>query len=441
MGHKATPDPGSPPAVAASGAGDVGVPNTEALEELRRILDSPEFAGSERGRTLLVYLVRNALTGGFDRLKERTIGIEIFGRDASYDTGQDAIVRVSANSVRKRLQAYYTRASGVSSVRIILPPGAYVPEFQRVVPASAPPPGLLAPAALPVPPPEVAFPHPKVWAAVVACLLLTCGVLAYKNYRLRSALPAFRPLDVLPWSAFTGHPDAGVVLTDANFTLHKYFSHREMTLPEYSSLEWLYELKAQAPGLLPLSAVPYTSVASAVSASKIGILLDRAGMTTVVRAARSMQVDDFKDDRPLILLGSAPSNPWVELVDKHMNFRVFVDVAKGIQAVINGAPKAGEPASYVPTAHNQTAGIAYAVIGLMPNLANKGPVLLVAGTNATATQAAVEFLTDLPGLREALRAHQIPPGARGSHFELLLKVDCMNSGASRSEVIASRLTP
>ena len=56
---------------------------------------------------LLRYLVENALKGGIERLKERTIGVELFHRDASYDTGQDAIVRVAANDVRKRLATHY----------------------------------------------------------------------------------------------------------------------------------------------------------------------------------------------------------------------------------------------------------------------------------------------------------------------------------------------
>lgn len=437
MGHKANPDPAMP----ANAPGEVGIRNTEVLEELRTIVASPEFAGSERGRTLLVYLVENALNGGLDRLKERTIGIEIFGRDASYDTGQDAIVRVSANSVRKRLNAHYAQGSGTSTVRIDLPPGSYVPEFHRVVEGpvavTAPPPPVPPPA---IPPPARA-PRLGLWNLAIAVLSITCALLAYQNYRLRLVHPGAPRMNLLPWTAFNGHPDASVVLTDANFTLHKFFSHQEMTLAEYSSLEWLFELKAQAPALLPLSAVPYTSVASAICASKISVVLDRAGMNTFVRSARSMQVDDFKEDRPLVLLGSSPSNPWVELVDKQLNFRVDTDIPKRIQVVRNRAPRDREPSGYIPTAQNQTAGIAYAVIGLLPNLAHKGPVLLVAGTNATATQAAVEFLTDFTRLRQELAALEIQPGQRAHQFELLLRVDCMTSGASRSEVIGHRLTP
>lgn len=180
MAHKATPDPVPLSATTTPSSLNPEVRNTEVLLELRQVLDSPEFAGSERGRTLLVYLVENALNGGIERLKERTIGIEIFGRDASYDTGQDAIVRVSANSVRKRLQAYYSHFPAGSGVRIVLPPGAYVPEFQRVVEA---------PAAVPVPPiaPSGDTVRPlgsgrsnAPLSAALGILLVACGVLGYQ---------------------------------------------------------------------------------------------------------------------------------------------------------------------------------------------------------------------------------------------------------------------
>lgn len=443
MAHKVTPDGNIPAAGHVPAAGDAAVRNTEVLEELRTILDSQEFAGSERGRSLLVYLVENALNGGLDRLKERTIGVEIFGRDTAYDTGQDAIVRVSANSVRKRLQAHYAQHNGTSTVRITLPPGTYVPEFHRVVhtPAEAPQTPAPPPSRPALRAPEPARRRPWAWVATVSCLVVTCGILAYENHGLRTVQRLPRRLDLLPWTAFSGHADASVVLTDASFTLHKFFSHREMSLAEYSSLDWLHEMKDRAPSLLTLSAMPYTSVASAVTSAKISILLDRAGVTTFVRSARAMQIDDFKEDRPIVLLGSSPANPWVELIDDRLNFRPVLDLAHRFQVVVNRAPKAGESASYIPTAQDQKAGVAYAVVALLPNLANKGPVLLIAGTNATATQAAAEFLTDLKRLRAELAARGIAPGTSSQHFELLFRVDCMTTGASHSEVIAHRVAP
>jgi hypothetical protein len=54
---------------------------------------------------------------------------EVFGRSPSYDTGEDAIVRVTASDVRKRLLQHYDRYGSASEFRINLPLGSYIPEI------------------------------------------------------------------------------------------------------------------------------------------------------------------------------------------------------------------------------------------------------------------------------------------------------------------------
>src|ERR1019366_10410537 len=80
----------------------------------------------------LEYIILQAIAGQFDSLKERVIGMELFGRSASYDTGDDAIVRVTASDVRKRLLQHYGRFGATSEYRISLPSGSYIPEITRV---------------------------------------------------------------------------------------------------------------------------------------------------------------------------------------------------------------------------------------------------------------------------------------------------------------------
>ena len=104
---------------------------------MERVLRSREFSASERSCTFLRYLVERALDGSGHQLKERTIGVDVFGRDATYDTGKDAIVRVSANGVRKRLLAHYAKpdlAREPGSVQISLPAGSYMLEFHVLPP-------------------------------------------------------------------------------------------------------------------------------------------------------------------------------------------------------------------------------------------------------------------------------------------------------------------
>jgi len=103
------------------------------LDELERILQSPHFRTSRRSQQFLHYVVEQTLDGHDDRLKERAIGMALFGRPPDYDTGEDAAVRVAANEVRKRLAQHYVTAAP-AEVRIELPPGGYHAEFLWTLP-------------------------------------------------------------------------------------------------------------------------------------------------------------------------------------------------------------------------------------------------------------------------------------------------------------------
>ena len=99
------------------------------LRELEAILSSYHFRGSKRYPALLQYVVDAALENRLGDLKERTLGVEVFGRDPGYDTNADPVVRVSAGEVRKRIAQYYHENGHASRVQIELPLGSYAPEF------------------------------------------------------------------------------------------------------------------------------------------------------------------------------------------------------------------------------------------------------------------------------------------------------------------------
>lgn len=99
------------------------------LRELHRVLASSQFCNSKRYPALLKYIVENTLAGKSDLLKERTLGVEVFERPATYDTNADTVVRYTAGEVRKRLLYYYHEEGKDSEIRIFLPAGSYIPEF------------------------------------------------------------------------------------------------------------------------------------------------------------------------------------------------------------------------------------------------------------------------------------------------------------------------
>jgi hypothetical protein len=108
----------------------VPVPDPAAVrEQLERLVSHPLFANSKRYPALLAYAVEQTLLGNATELKERSIGIEVFGRSPSYDANADPIVRITAGEVRKRLSQYYYDASHAGELVLELPIGSYVPIF------------------------------------------------------------------------------------------------------------------------------------------------------------------------------------------------------------------------------------------------------------------------------------------------------------------------
>lgn len=412
--------------------------------ELETVLDSPEFSGTHRGQMLLRYLVENALGSGVERLKERTIGVELFHRDVSYDTGQDAIVRVAANDIRKRLAAYYHRtdpARAGSNVRISLAPGSYIPDFEvpeRVLPRPA------EESLPPLVPARAAERRHRGWTqrAIIAALAAICALLVIQNVKLRSAAATPARLAILPWSLIAA-PGASVTLVaaDVNFAFYKSLVHADQSLPVYTSQRWLDDIAAGVPSIPDLSRIPFTSIADASIAARIGSVLQRGGCSIYVRSGRMAQIADFKSERSVILLGSAYSNPWVGLLNDRLNFHIDYDAVLGKQVCKNALPRAGESPMYIGTARTPMPGVAYAIVSLVPNLSHNGFVLIIAGTNMEGTEAAGEFVTDLPRLASALRSRGIDPTAKVDQFELLMRLDHMNTQSSRSEIIAHRVTP
>ena len=112
--------------------GAESAPNAvEVRGQLRRLLAHPLFKHSKRYPVLLAYTVEQALEGNASELKERTIGVEAFGRAPDYDVNLDPVVRMTAAEVRKRLSQYYYNPAHDGELVIELPVGSYIPYFRE----------------------------------------------------------------------------------------------------------------------------------------------------------------------------------------------------------------------------------------------------------------------------------------------------------------------
>jgi TolB-like protein/Tfp pilus assembly protein PilF len=191
--------------------------DAEQIATIRRhlqdILASAAFAGSRRAQEFLQLVVEHTLAERIDSLKERMIGVEMFGRPVDYDTANDAVVRVKATEVRRRLAQYYQDSAGRNaSVRIELPVGSYVPKFAWPAGGSAPAAPSTAPLpALPAGIQAAASPVPPIrrsrrrWLVAVALVpLAAIGLFfAFQGWSGSSASP-IRSIAVLPLVNLSG---------------------------------------------------------------------------------------------------------------------------------------------------------------------------------------------------------------------------------------------
>jgi hypothetical protein len=101
------------------------------LVQLQLLTRDEIFRASKRSIAFLRFVVEETLKGSEDQIKERTIGMEVFGRSSSYDTNLDHVVRTAATELRKRLAIYYGDEKHRSELRIGLLPGSYIPRFMH----------------------------------------------------------------------------------------------------------------------------------------------------------------------------------------------------------------------------------------------------------------------------------------------------------------------
>jgi tetratricopeptide (TPR) repeat protein len=227
------------------------IPSPELIRpQLARILASPAFQAHPRASAFLRYVVEQALAGRAGEIKQATIGCEVFGRPASYDPRQDAVVRSVARALREKLNGYYLADGAADPVRIEIPKGSYVPLFRAT------------PNVPEMPPWHVAWP-----VAVAACLLL-CALgrdakapdapalyLAGRQKLLAGDIVAARPL--LEIAASLAPRDA---------LMHSNLANDLMALGYNAlALEEAFKAVATAGGLSPTDALEVEGVLRAAS--------------------------------------------------------------------------------------------------------------------------------------------------------------------------------
>jgi hypothetical protein len=381
-------------------------------EQLKRLLAHPLFTNSKRYPVLLAYTVEETLLGHAHELKERTIGVEAFGREPSYDVNLDPVVRTTAAEVRKRLIQYYYNTDHTGELVIELPVGSYVPIFRDpVILKTGPLPeagnsensDVASQDSLDSEIVPVKNSHP--WTLFAACLLITLLV-GFGAGRIR--LPG-RPTDMERfWEPITatssrvtyclGQP---VDAVDRNRTTPN-------GLPLYGSLH-VSDVITLARSIVPL--VPKNSAFRVVSDSDIGFTQLREG--------------------PFVLIG-AFDNVWTMRITQDLPFGFEVD--SQVRKVVDR--KSAQKRFWTLEWQVPYTKLAkdYAIVARIHDNVTGQPVIILAGILGEGTEAASEVVSNPAYLNAMLE--KAPKNWTDLNLEAVIETNVVDGQAGPPIVLA-----
>jgi hypothetical protein len=415
------------------------------------ILQSPPFRASSQCQKLLTYLVDHSLAGRYELLRERVIGVEVFGREPDYDAANDPVVRARVAEVRKRLAQYYLTATSSSHpIRIGIPSGHYRARFENAGPelvsplpeiagAGADAPGIdlaASSAALVTPVPMQPAPTRRLtrqmqWliAAGVIVLAAVAAAVAIRDLRAEKS-DAFNQF----WLPAMKSPMPVILYTGTNvvyrFTPEFLDRYRRAHHLENNGPEFAVDLNAAGlinPGDLLPSTNAYVTVGDVSAVTAITSMLARRGKSYQLRYAGDISPGDVHS-APTVLIG-AFNNPWTIEVTSQLRF-VFV----GGDTIQDRQTKRSWSVRVKP---DRSTTDDYAIISRLLSADGRETTMTAAGIGQYGTQAASEFLSSPDRIADF--AQTAPPAWQKKSLQIVLHTRVVDDVPGPVDVITTHV--
>src|SRR5579863_1132942 len=101
-------------------------------DQITRTIRSRAFEHTQTLQRLLRYLAARSIESPEASIKEYTIGVEALERRPSFDPKEDTIVRVQIHRLREKLLEYYEGEGIRDPIRVTIPKGRYLPNFETL---------------------------------------------------------------------------------------------------------------------------------------------------------------------------------------------------------------------------------------------------------------------------------------------------------------------
>jgi hypothetical protein len=386
-------------------------------EQLERLLADPLFKNSRRYPRFLRFVVEHTLDRAGLELKERTLGVDVFGRLPDYDTAVDPVVRMTASEVRKRLAHYYELSEHMNQIRIVLPAGSYVPEFHPPGSGAADPepekqsiplevhPGIATPAQR----------HPsRKWLLGAVCAALAAGSLTWWEVpNPNRAIDAF-------WNPVIGKSDS-VLLSVGQRSEAEITPMGQAGPPaDQITLSQLYYLESEN-----------VAMPDVVALTRLGGLMQSRHLRYHIRSANQTKLSEFSDN-PVILIG-AFTNDWTLRLNSPLRFSFVRE--KNI-FMIRDRQDPSQVKWFVDyDLPYLKLGIDYALITRVVDPASQRLVVSVAGVGGYGTQAASEFLTDRSYMQKLMAI--APRDWERKNLQVVISTRVINGSSGPPEIISA----
>jgi len=399
------------------------------LFQVDRLLASSHFRNSRRYSDFLRFVVTKTAEGHADILKERTIGIEVFGREPTFDTSGDSIVRVAAAEVRKRIAQYYQEEGHEHELRVDLPAGSYVARFRQPEKLTAA--IVKLPESSPSIEPETGTYEtrkrtaPLRWkvSAIVATSLVLLAIAASFVLRVRSDTGINRF-----WGPVfdSSAPVIVCVGTVEPSHISKDFRNR-FTVQMANSINGLEESPVPTPQLPDWPAVTWID---AVELARIAEMLTRHNKTAVLRSSENATLADLRAG-PVILLGVL-ENTWSLRLVSNLRFHPRMDFASQKMWIEDSQhPERKEWSAPWGIAYSDTHDD-YALVTRTRDPLSGQISVEIGGLGLHASQAAAEFATNPIYMRTLSDSLHDP----NRNVQIVLKINVIKGEAGPPQVVA-----
>ena len=395
---------------ASRGLAEPQVERDAVREQLERILAHPLFTHSKRYPLLLRWVVERTLEGHSAQLKERTLGAEVFGREPSYDTNTDPVVRITAGEIRKRIALYYHEAGRENEVRIELPCGSYVPEFHRPLQAERE-----AKSPVEVQP---AMARPKAGRTTVLKPSYLIGTGAAMLAGLAIWFFWGSPLDPF-WRPFLDSPGTPLLCIGGRGIASEVSA---TPAPDSQTITVTDQIHRE-----------YVAFSDATTLTMLAGLFQAKGRPYSMRIGSSTTFADLRSG-PVVLVGGF-NNGWTMRLLSQLRYHLARDPATNVEWIEDRT----NPAKRDWAVDSQTPNLKltedYAIISRVTDPATERMVVVAAGVLQYGTIAAGEFLTN-PKYLEAL-ARQAPANWQRKNMQVVIATKVINGNSGPPSIVAS----